>query len=183
MAFSLSSLSSGALPFREAYRRVTATCPQRLTSEAHMNDPLWREARSSRPSGSELRAAPRDRDSRPPAGIPTGTPMMPAGTPARPAGTRAMPAGAPPRVPAGAPRIPAGAPRIPADGPTIPAGAPRVPAGGPRVPASGPVLPAGALRTVAGSPPGPGSEPGTPRREAGWSGRDPGGIDPRDRRW
>jgi len=74
-----------------------------------MNDPLWREPRPSRPYGSELRAAPRDLDSRPPAGTPTGTPMMPADTPTMPAGAPAMPAGAP-RVPAGAPRAPAAGP-------------------------------------------------------------------------
>src|ERR1700730_6790850 len=75
MAIFLSSPSSGSLPSVEAYLQVSGTNAQRLTSEAHMSDPLWRETRPSRPYGSEPGARPRGRDP----GIPAGGPRAPAG--------------------------------------------------------------------------------------------------------
>src|SRR6266851_978286 len=74
MAIFLSSPSSGSLPSVEAYLQVPGTNAQRLTSEAHMSDPLWREARPSRPYGSEPGARPRGPDP----GIPAGGPRPPA---------------------------------------------------------------------------------------------------------
>ena len=70
MAFFLSSPSSGSIPSVEAYRHVPVINAQRLTSEAHMSDPPWREARPSRPYGGEPGARPRGRDP----GIPPGAP-------------------------------------------------------------------------------------------------------------
>src|SRR5260370_37858639 len=93
MAFFLSSPGYGSLPSVEAYLHVPVTNAQRLTSEAHMSDPLWREAHPSRPYGREPGARPRGRDPRAPAGGPgvaASGPGGPAGGPAVPAsGARA----------------------------------------------------------------------------------------------
>ena len=107
MAFSLSSHSSGSLPFEEAYRRVPVTSAQRLAFKSAMSDPQWRDTRPSRPYGSEPEARPPGRDTR-------------------------MPADGP-RNPAGGVRPPAGGVRPPADGPRPPAGggAPRRDPGSP----------------------------------------------------
>jgi hypothetical protein len=64
----------------EAYRHVPVINAQRLTSEAHMSDPSWRETRPSRPYGSEPGARPRGRDPAPPPGAPR-TPSAGARTP------------------------------------------------------------------------------------------------------
>src|SRR5437867_3905212 len=92
MASFLSSPSSGSLPSVEAYRRVPVTRPQRLTSEAPMSDPRWRETRPSRPYGGE----PGDR---PPRRVP-GPPPTAGRVPGRPPGA------VPPRIPPGASRAP-----------------------------------------------------------------------------
>src|SRR5690242_4590353 len=88
MAPFLSSPSSGSLPSDEAYRRVPVTRPQRLTSEAPMSDPPWRETRPNRPYGGEPGARPRGR-------VP-GPPPTPGRVPGRPPGA------VPPRIPPGA---------------------------------------------------------------------------------
>src|SRR6266700_2532336 len=56
--------------------------PQRLTSEAHMSDPPWREPRPGRPYGGEPGARPRGRDPGPPPGAPR-APAAGARTPRR----------------------------------------------------------------------------------------------------
>src|SRR5260370_6558663 len=91
MAFFLSSPGYGSLPSVEAYLHVPVTNAQRLTSEAHMSDPLWREARPSRPYGGEPGARPRGLGSR----TPPGGPGMPADGPGMPAGRPGVPAGGP----------------------------------------------------------------------------------------
>src|ERR1700722_17623288 len=68
MAFFLSSPSPGFLPSVEAYLRGSVTNAQRLTSEAHMSNLEWREARPSRPYGGEPGARPRG-DPGPPPGV------------------------------------------------------------------------------------------------------------------
>src|SRR5206468_4117463 len=66
MASFLSSPSYGSLPSDEAYLHVPVTRPQRLTSEAHMSDPRWRETRPSRPYDGEPGARPPGRAPGPP---------------------------------------------------------------------------------------------------------------------
>src|SRR5260370_35361680 len=68
MAFFLSSPGYGSLPSVEPYLHGPVTNAQRLTSEAHMSDPLGREAHPSRPDGREPGARPRGPQPRPPAG-------------------------------------------------------------------------------------------------------------------
>ena len=70
----------------EAYRHVTVIKTQRLTSKAHMSDPPRREARPSRPYGSEPGARPRGRDHVIPPGAPR-TPPAGARTPRRDPGS------------------------------------------------------------------------------------------------
>src|ERR1700745_251524 len=112
MAPFLSSPSSGSLPSDEAYRHVPVTRPQRLTSEAPMSDPRWRETRPNRPNGGEPGARPRGRvpgppptpgrvPGRPPGAVPPRPPPPPTPAPvaggqnSRPAaGSQGSPAGA-----------------------------------------------------------------------------------------
>ena len=82
MASFLSSPSSGSLPSVEAYLHVPVTKAQRLTSEAHMTEPPWREPRPSRPYGGEPGARPRARDPGPAPGA-VRTPAAAARTPRR----------------------------------------------------------------------------------------------------
>src|SRR5205823_11058366 len=72
MASFLSSPSYGSLPSDEAYLHVPVTKPQRLTSEAHMSEPRWRETRPSRPYGGEPGARPPGRAPGPPPDAPGG---------------------------------------------------------------------------------------------------------------
>src|SRR5689334_16051965 len=115
MAPFLSSPSSGSLPSDEAYRRVPVTRPQRLTSEAPMSDPRWRETRPNRPNGGEPGARPRGR-------VP-GPPPAPGRVPGRPPG--AVPPRIPPRASTAGGRGPAAAGGH--DSRVVPPGAGRAP--------------------------------------------------------
>src|SRR5690348_7483688 len=148
MAPFLSSPSSGSLPSDEAYRRVPVTRPQRLTSEAPMSDPRWRETRPNRPDGGEPGARPRGR-------VP-GPPPTPGRVPGRPPGA----------VP---PRIPPGTSTAGGRGGVAP---PRGGSGGMGPPGEGASR---APRREAGRGVPDPRDPGPRGREAGWDGRAPGG--------
>src|SRR5580704_16958194 len=103
MAFFLSSPNSGSISSVEAYRHVPVINAQRLTSEAHMSDPSWRETRPSRPYGGEPGARPRGRDPGTPPGAPrtppagARTPRSDPGREERRGGRRGDPPGSDPR--------------------------------------------------------------------------------------
>ncbi len=105
-------------PSDEAYLHGPVTYAQRLTSEAHMSDPRWRDVRPSRPYGGEPGDTPRGRDTRGP------DPRRRAGNergPADEAATRRMPAQTGPTQPVApqptfTPRA-GETPRRPANGP------------------------------------------------------------------